>query len=110
MASVLTPAPRREFERLLARPAPAGGRPPGTSAAPVFPASRPGPADPGFLGRSAELESLHDLWRAASSGRPGLAIVRGSAGVGKTRLVAVVAERARQQAAVISTSQCFAAA
>jgi DNA-binding SARP family transcriptional activator len=104
------PATRREFERLLARPGSVSGGPLGTSAAAAWSASRSGRADPGFLGRSAELETLHDLWQAAANGHAGLAIVRGSAGVGKTRLVAMVAERARQQGAVISTSQCFAAA
>ena len=37
-------------------------------------------------------------------------LVRGGAGVGKTRLVAEVAETARQQGAVVAVAQCFGAA
>ena len=47
------------------------------------------------------------LWRAAAAGRRGLALVRGGAGVGKTRLVAEVAATARLQGAVVASSQCF---
>ena len=44
------------------------------------------------------------------AGRRGLVLVRGGAGVGKTRLVAEVAEMARLQGAVVATAQCFGAA
>ena len=50
---------------------------------------------------------LQDAWRAAAAGRRGLALVRGGAGVGKTRLVAEVAEMARLQGAVVASAQCF---
>ena len=50
---------------------------------------------------------LQDLWRTAAAGHPGLAVVSGGAGVGKTRLVAEVAEMARLQGAVVASSQCF---
>ena len=50
---------------------------------------------------------MQDLWRTAAAGRPGLALVGGGAGVGKTRLVAEIAEMARLQGAVVATSQCF---
>ena len=43
------------------------------------------------------------------AGRPGLALVRGGAGVGKTRLVAEIAEVARRRDAVVASSQCFGA-
>ena len=60
-----------------------------------------------LIGRSRELDQLHDLWRAAAVGSRGLAVVRGSAGVGKTRLVTEVAGRAVLQGAVVASSQCF---
>ena len=40
---------------------------------------------------------LQQTWAAAATGRSGLALIRGGAGVGKTRLVAEIAALARQQ-------------
>ena len=100
------PATRKAFQRLLAQ-----GRPATRSPAVANPrADRPGLAAAQLVGRSAELSALHDVWRAAVAGRSGLVVVRGGAGVGKTRLVAEAAETARQQGAVVATAQCFGAA
>src|SRR5689334_17818442 len=81
------PATRRIFERLVDRaviePSPAGAR---------------------LVGRARELKLLRDLWNTR---RPGLALVRGGGGVGKTRLVDEIAELARRQGAVVANSQCF---
>jgi len=102
-------ATRTVFERLMAhaRPAarsPAGAGPPaGTGPA----AARPGMAAARLFGRAAELGLLQDVWGAAVAGRCGIALVRGGAGVGKTRLVAEVAELARLQGAVVASAQCF---
>jgi tetratricopeptide (TPR) repeat protein len=70
-------------------------------------APRSGLAAAQLVGRLRELGLLQDLWRAAAAGRPGLALVGGGAGVGKTRLVAEVAAVARRQGAVVAGSQCF---
>ncbi|CAN5517829.1 hypothetical protein BH10ACT1_BH10ACT1_06500 [soil metagenome] len=44
-------------------------------------------ADQRFVGRSAELEVLHRAWaEVVASGRPGVALVEGQTGIGKTRL------------------------
>jgi DNA-binding SARP family transcriptional activator len=100
------PATRQAFQLLMARAEPAG-------AAGEWPAAAaPAVARSGFVaarlvGRSRELGLLQDLWRTAAAGRPGLALVRGGAGVGKTRLVAEVAGMARLQGAVVATTQCF---
>src|SRR5215831_4758936 len=92
---------RKAFQRLMAhaRPGrPEPGRPePGTTAAGSPAAAGPaagrsGPAAAQLVGRSAELGLLQGVWRAAAAGRCGLALVRGGAGVGKTRLVTEVAE------------------
>ena len=92
---VPAPATREAFRRLMARARPAGTR------------AGPGPAS--FVGRSAELRRLRDRWQDAAAARPGLVLVRGGAGVGKTRLVAEAAATAAQQNAVVASAQCFSA-
>ena len=97
------PATRQVFQRLIAHADPAGASPP-----PVQPAAgRSGLASARLVGRSREFSLLQDLWRTAAAGCPGLALVRGGAGVGKTRIVAEIAEMARLQGAVVASSQCF---
>ena len=93
-------ATRAVFERLIARP-PDGVR--ATGSAP----GRRGPATVPLIGRSAELGMLEAAWRAAVAGEPGFALVRGGAGVGKTRLVVEIAAMARKQGAVVAGSRCF---
>ena len=97
------PATRQAFQRLMADKDPAGARLPGLQPD----APRSGLAAARLIGRPRELGLLQDLWRAAAAGHPGLALVSGGAGVGKTRLVAEIAEMARLQGAVVASSQCF---
>jgi DNA-binding SARP family transcriptional activator/tetratricopeptide (TPR) repeat protein len=100
------PATRRVFQRLVAQAHPAA-----QPAAATNPRTgRPGLAAAPLVGRSAELSALQGVWRAAFAGSRGLVLVRGGAGVGKTRLVAEVAETARLQGAVVATARCFGAA
>jgi tetratricopeptide (TPR) repeat protein len=74
----------------------------------IEPASgRSGFAEAELVGRSRELGQLHDLWRTAAAGRPSLVLIRGGAGVGKSRLLVEVAEAARLQGAVVASTQCF---
>src|SRR5215471_18157083 len=91
------PATRQAFQRLMARADSGGGKPPTAEAA----AGRSGPAAARIVGRSRELGMLQDLWRAAAAGSRGLVLVRGGAGVGKTRLVAEAAGWALQRGAVV---------
>ena len=100
------PSTRRAFQRLMAH-ARLAVRPAGTASAA---AGRPGLAATQLVGRSAELSALQDVWRAAVAGRRGLVLVRGGAGVGKTRLVTEVAEIARLQGGVVAHARCFGAA
>ncbi|MGH7920507.1 MAG: ATP-binding protein [Candidatus Dormibacteraceae bacterium] len=97
------PDTQRALQRLLARGEPAPDR-----RSPVGPLpARVGVAAPAFVGRAGELERLRDLWDAALGGRPGLVLVHGGPGVGKTRLVAEIAEMVRRQGAAVASSQCF---
>ena len=97
------PATRQALQRLMAH-----ADQPGQGAAAINPAfGRSGLAAAQLVGRSGELGLLQDLWRTAAAGRAGIALVRGGAGVGKTRLVAEVAGLARRQGAVVASAQCF---
>ena len=62
-------------------------------------APRPAPADvpgdAGLVGRAAELAVLETAAAAALAGRPGLALLSGAAGAGKTALARALAERLR---------------
>jgi DNA-binding SARP family transcriptional activator/tetratricopeptide (TPR) repeat protein len=96
-------ATRQAFDRLMSQAAP-----PPASMPVVEPAvGRSGLAAAQLVGRARELGLLQDLWRTAAAGHPALALVRGGVGVGKTRLVAEVAEMARLQGAVVASTQCF---
>lgn len=53
-----------------------------------------------LVGRDPELEALGRAWRSARSGNGGVAIIRGEAGIGKTRLVAEVSELAGNHGAL----------
>jgi len=97
------PATRQALQRLMAHGDPAGTGPPATGPA----AGRSGFAAAQLVGRSAELGLLQELWRSAAAGRPGLVLVRGGPGVGKTRMVAEIASLARLQGAVVASAQCF---
>ena len=97
------PATRQALRRLMAHVDPAGTRPPATGPA----VGRSGFAAAHLVGRSAELGQLQELWRAAAAGHPGFALVCGGPGVGKTRLVAEIADLARLQGAVVASAQCF---
>src|SRR5436309_14314067 len=60
-----------------------------------------------FVGRQRE---LGDLWRSlavTSTGRGGLVLVVGEAGVGKTAVVQHFAEAARQRGATVLWGACF---
>jgi WD40 repeat protein/class 3 adenylate cyclase/energy-coupling factor transporter ATP-binding protein EcfA2 len=66
---------------------PAAARPAGDVAPPPMPEALV--PDVGVLvGRETELEWLEVLWRRAAAGEPGVALLVGPAGAGKTRLVA----------------------
>ncbi|MFB9246833.1 AAA family ATPase [Sphaerisporangium melleum] len=59
-----------------------------------------------LVGRRAELDRLIAVLDAAAGGRPGVAVVGGDAGIGKTRLVRELAEQARARGFAVLTGQC----
>jgi DNA-binding SARP family transcriptional activator/tetratricopeptide (TPR) repeat protein len=100
----VTPAPvtRQAFQRLIT-----DGAPPGASLLETEPAPRSGVAAAGLVGRSRELALLGQLWRNAASGAPGLVVIRGGAGVGKSRVASEIATMAGLGGAVAVSSRCF---
>ena len=59
-------------------------------------------SSPVFVGRAGELSELHTALRRAGAGRPGMLLVAGEAGVGKSRLVGKFAEQASQAGVVVA--------
>lgn len=100
---------RRVFERLIAHSGAAGAAAAAAAAA-EHAAVRPGPAAVPLIGRSGELAVLAELWRTAAAGTPGIVLVHGGAGVGKSRLVADLAQLALSQGAAVAASRCFSTA
>jgi DNA-binding CsgD family transcriptional regulator/tetratricopeptide (TPR) repeat protein len=65
-------------------------------------AAAPPAQAPLFVGRDEELSRLHDALRRAAAGRPGMMLVAGEAGVGKSRLVSRFAEQARRAGTLVA--------
>jgi predicted ATPase len=61
----------------------------------------------GFVGRAEELARLLAALERAGQGQPSIVLVAGDAGVGKTRLVAELADRARQRGARVLVGGCL---
>ena len=97
------PATRRTFRRLVAVAQTAET----TAVTAEAGSARSGLAAGQLVGRARELGQLQDLWRTAVAGTPGLVLVHGGAGVGKTRLVSEIAATARVQGALVASTQCF---
>ena len=60
-----------------------------------------------IVGRAAELDRLEQALAAACDGRGTTALVAGPAGIGKTRVVAELARRARARGATVLTGRCI---
>jgi DNA-binding CsgD family transcriptional regulator len=59
-----------------------------------------------LVGRDAELSQLLELLDAVAGGQPGVTLISGDAGVGKTRLVAELAARARARGFTVLAGRC----
>jgi DNA-binding SARP family transcriptional activator len=64
------------------------------------------PNDGGFVGREGELGDLAGAWAEAVGGRPGLVLIGGEAGIGKTRLAQAVAELAGATGGLVAQARC----
>ena len=62
--------------------------------------------DVALVARTDEVRTLTDALRAAGDARPGVWLVAGDAGVGKSRLVRELSERARSSGALVLAGQC----
>jgi len=71
------------------------------------PAAAPAPAPAGLVGRVDELARLERALDAAADGRGTTMLIAGPAGIGKTRLAAELAERARGRGATVLTGRCI---
>lgn len=65
--------------------------------------------EPLFVGRQAELEELARTWEAATAGSPGLVLVAGEAGIGKTRLARELGTLARETGGLVAEARCYEA-
>ncbi|HEU4567769.1 MAG TPA: AAA family ATPase, partial [Marmoricola sp.] len=63
---------------------------------------------PDLVGRDREFAALDESLQAALAGGTRIVVVRGEPGVGKSRLVAELARRARDATATVATAQCYA--
>jgi DNA-binding SARP family transcriptional activator len=64
---------------------------------------------PGLAGRDAEARVLRDAWRRAAGGDPGLVMIIGEAGIGKTALAEALAAEAEQDGAAVLRTRCYEA-
>jgi len=67
--------------------------------------ARPGAA--ALLGRRAEMLRLMASWRRAERGTAQVVLLRGEAGIGKTRLARALRDKARERGAAIGELHCF---
>lgn len=79
-----------------------------TQAEPMIGAMARRLTSPVLVGREALIEQLSAAVRAARAGEPRHAVIGGEAGVGKTRLLAAVAEQARADDVRVLSGRCVA--
>jgi hypothetical protein len=66
-------------------------------------------ADGGFVGRERELGDLAAAWAGAVGGRPGMVLIAGEAGIGKTGLARAVAGLAGATGGMVAQARCYEA-
>ena len=59
-----------------------------------------------FVGRTSALGELRDTWRRAVAGEPGVVLVRGNAGIGKTRLCTQFAREVHAEGGTVLYGRC----
>jgi DNA-binding SARP family transcriptional activator/tetratricopeptide (TPR) repeat protein len=105
------PAPQtRELHlAILREQEPAGhvAHDPGPRGAPPSLADGPGQGETGVVGRESELSVLRGGWRSAADGEPGVALIVGEAGIGKTTLARRIAAEAAADGAIVLRARCY---
>ena len=61
----------------------------------------------GLAGRDAEALALRETWALAAAGDPGLVMIIGEAGIGKTALAEALAAEAQQDGATVLRTRCY---
>ncbi|MGC9669567.1 ATP-binding protein [Planosporangium sp. 12N6] len=69
-------------------------------------AAPPGPQPLPFVGRESELFRLGAAWGSAARGRPGLVLLAGAAGIGKTRVARETVRLARDTGGAVLWARC----
>ena len=64
-------------------------------------------SSPELIGRAAELAGLESALERASAGSPGVVLIGGESGVGKSRLVEAFAEIVREDGGLVLTGECI---
>ena len=67
----------------------------------------PGVTSPSLVGRADELQRLETALTDAADGRGSTVLIAGEAGIGKTRLVSELGERAREAGATVLSGRCI---
>jgi DNA-binding SARP family transcriptional activator len=91
-------APSRQSRELVERLRAATPARPIAGVAPAMPGSLP------LVGRERELAELEQTWEAVAAGTGAAAVIRGEAGIGKTRLAGELAARARTAGGLTAVS------
>jgi len=101
----LSPGPevRAVLARLMAEP----GEGPTDNPPRPLPSKRP-VGDVPLVGRSPVMRTLMEAYGRAMEGGAGAVMIRGDAGVGKTRLAEELARRAAAEGSLVARAQCFA--
>ena len=67
----------------------------------------PEPGGTALAGRDGEIAVLRQAWNAAASGQPGLVVIVGEAGIGKTALAEFLAAEAAQDGGTVLRTRCY---
>ncbi|MGZ4502668.1 MAG: ATP-binding protein [Nocardioidaceae bacterium] len=97
-------ATRAALERLVRGNAPRAA-PPGTRGRTA--AAAPAHGGVPLVGQEASLAALTAAWERSAAGRAGAVVVRGAAGVGKSRLVEELADQVTRSGGHVARAQCL---
>jgi tetratricopeptide (TPR) repeat protein/energy-coupling factor transporter ATP-binding protein EcfA2 len=104
-----TPAAGKEAAGAIGTLAASGAGGPALTAGGPAPVAAGEPSDAWFVGREREVAELTAAWEVAVGGRPGMVLVVGEAGIGKTRLVQALAGLAGATGGLVVQARCYEA-